>query len=123
MRIPAALCAIAFAMAAVPVSAQDRAAPTQPGRTVYDTHCASCHGPDGTGFIGPPVIGPKAALGSYGDAQRLFRYISTAMPQNAPGSLDEQQYLDVVGYLLERNGVVETARAVHKEGLAGITLP
>jgi alcohol dehydrogenase (cytochrome c) len=35
----------------------------------------------------------------------LFEHVSTNMPQDAPGSLEPQQYADVVAYILQLNGV------------------
>jgi len=34
----------------------------------------------------------------------LFEHVSTKMPQNRPGSLSDQEYADVVAYLLQING-------------------
>jgi len=34
----------------------------------------------------------------------LFGHISTSMPEDAPGSLEPQQYADVVAYILRMNG-------------------
>ncbi len=40
-----------------------------------------------------------------GTAAQLYDFISRQMPQNAPGSLSQQQYLDVTGYILSKNGI------------------
>lgn len=76
------------------------------GASVYVQSCASCHGPNLQGEAGPPLIGPtlKAAYGA-GTAAQLYDFISRQMPQNAPGSLSQSQYLDVTAYLLSRNGL------------------
>jgi hypothetical protein len=34
-----------------------------------------------------------------------FRNIRTAMPAGAPGSLDDQTYIDIVAYILQFNGM------------------
>ena len=77
-----------------------------PGRAAYAQHCADCHGATGGGHIGPAIIGPEAALESYGNAQGLFDYISSAMPQGRPGSLDTATYRELLAFLLIRNGIV-----------------
>jgi hypothetical protein len=38
------------------------------------------------------------------DAGYFYRFMSTHMPLNAPGSLSKSQYLDVLAYLLAMNG-------------------
>lgn len=77
------------------------------GSRVYAIQCASCHGAEGEGFIGPPVFGPDAALGSYGNGKKLLDYISATMPQNNPGGLTDAEYQQVLAFLLVRNGFVE----------------
>lgn len=74
------------------------------GAQVFMAQCASCHGAKGEGYTGPPVIGPEAALASYDNGQRLLEYIKTTMPQSNPGGLSDQQYRQVLGYLLVHNG-------------------
>lgn len=91
------------------------------GEEVFQTQCASCHGPEGQGYIAPPVIGPDAALASYGTARKLHRFISSTMPQNAPGSLSDEQYLDVLAFLLQRNGFIGRNRLTADQ-LSGIRL-
>jgi mono/diheme cytochrome c family protein len=86
---------------------QTNGADATPGTQVYMAQCASCHGAAGEGFIGPPVIGPEAALGVYENGRRLLDYISTTMPQANPGGLSDEQYREVLAFLLIRNGFVE----------------
>src|SRR5690606_37640325 len=45
-----------------------------------------------------------SSIAGYPDASLFYNYISTAMPANAPGSLTDQQYVDIVAYLLAENG-------------------
>lgn len=76
------------------------------GASVYAQSCASCHGPNLQGEAGPPLIGQtlKAAYGA-GTAAQLYDFISRQMPQNAPASLSQRQYLDVTAYVLAQNGI------------------
>ncbi|MDN5872045.1 MAG: c-type cytochrome [Nitrococcus sp.] len=92
------------------------------GQKVFRSHCAQCHGKEGEGYIGPAVIGVDARLASYRTAQGLFQYVSMAMPQTAPGSLDERQYLQVVAYLLVQNGYLKQGAALAMDNLAEIPL-
>ena len=91
------------------------------GRTLYAEACAACHGRElmegpasplaGVGFIqrwtrsGVPSGPWSAFLGwSSGSVDDLFFIIRTTMPQGTPGSLSTDEYLDVVSYILNRNG-------------------
>jgi alcohol dehydrogenase (cytochrome c) len=75
------------------------------GAAVYAQDCAQCHGASLRGDSGPPLTGPtfQQAYGT-GTAAQLYDFISRQMPQDKPGSLSQQQYLDVTGYILSRNG-------------------
>lgn len=76
------------------------------GGTVYSRSCAQCHGQTLQGDSGPPLKGQvfHQAYGA-GTAAELYDFISRQMPANEPGSLSQQQYLDVTSYILERNGM------------------
>ena len=75
------------------------------GATVYAQDCAQCHGASLRGDSGPPLTGQtfQQAYGT-GTAAQLYDFISRQMPQDKPGSLSQQQYLDVTAYILSRNG-------------------
>lgn len=75
------------------------------GEMVYSEHCSTCHGSDMTGNSAA-LIGQQFwdrwgedSLGS------LFEVIRTTMPIDEPGSLAEQNYVDLIAYLLKVNGV------------------
>src|SRR6185312_10181241 len=83
----------------------------------------SCHGANLQGEAAPPLIGQtlKAAYGT-GTATQLYDFISRQMPQNAPGSLSEPQYLDVTAYILAQNGVPAGTAALRLESLSQVRL-
>jgi mono/diheme cytochrome c family protein len=69
------------------------------GEQVYQTTCARCHPPgqlDGETF-------------SVGWNERrvfdLFALLRNTMPQDKPGSLSDDEYIDVIAYLLQRNHI------------------
>jgi len=66
----------------------------------------SCHGASLQGESAPALTGQifRQAYGA-GTAAQLYDFISRQMPQDAPGSLSQQQYLDVTGYILSQNGI------------------
>jgi mono/diheme cytochrome c family protein len=69
------------------------------GQETYKAVCASCHFPaehSGTAF--------QAAWGKR-HVFDLYQAISNEMPQDKPGSLTDQQYIDLVAYLLKLNGM------------------
>ncbi len=77
------------------------------GKDVYDKVCALCHGDHLQGGTGPALAGDQFLSVSQFqkvDAGFFYRFMSTHMPLNAPGSLSKSQYLDVLAYLLEVNG-------------------
>jgi S-disulfanyl-L-cysteine oxidoreductase SoxD len=110
-------CALAAALAAADwtASAQSKSAWTgaytveqaDRGRRVYVRDCAQCHGATLTGAEGGAELVGEAFLGrwekkSVGD---LFELIRKTMPDESPGSLSEQQYLDVTAYVLKENAL------------------
>ena len=76
------------------------------GAAVYTQYCAVCHGANLQGEAGTPLMG-RTFLQAYGagTAAQLYDFLSRQMPLNAPGSLSQQQYLDVTAFILERNGL------------------
>lgn len=92
------------------------------GWALYSQHCSVCHGQDGKGLIGPAIIGSDSNLENYGNAQRLLEYISSAMPQNYPGSLNKKSYQELLELLLVQNNVVPDGWNVETGNLDNITL-
>lgn len=73
------------------------------GAEVFLTSCAGCHGPELQGGFGPQL----APLGEHwlgGSLGSLYSFVSSAMPYSAPGSLEPQQYADVLAFVLQENG-------------------
>lgn len=75
------------------------------GEAVFATSCARCHGADGMGSsLATPVWGKN----SYSVAAGMARYRMAAgfvranMPFDAPGTLTDQQALDVAAYINSR---------------------
>lgn len=67
------------------------------GREIYAMSCASCH--TAASHTGPVF----AARWDGQPLWELFRYVSTSMPKNEPGSLTQREYARVVAYLLKMN--------------------
>ena len=111
------------------VSAQDKtadqgvytSAQAARGATVFESHCASCHREGGTA----PVMAGARFTKSFADATLLsvFTTIQTTMPRNAPNSLAEAEYLDVVAHLLKLNGYPDGMTELALAGLGDIKVP
>jgi len=92
--------------AAGPVPAELIAATEQVerGKTLFQTHCASCHGPQGEGTTeAPRIIADPHPLKGHKTAQALFDFVSKEMPASAPGSLKAEEYWDVLAFILDAN--------------------
>ncbi len=74
------------------------------GARLYTQRCAECHGADGNGvgLTYPPLWGPQSFNDKAGMAHltRMAPFVRVAMPLNAPGSLTDQQALDVAAFVL-----------------------
>jgi alcohol dehydrogenase (cytochrome c) len=83
------------------------AAQAERGKTVYRAECAECHGRDLNDGDIAPLAGP-AFLDNWARPERsladLYYITRSTMPRAAGGSLTDRQYIDVLAYILERNG-------------------
>jgi mono/diheme cytochrome c family protein len=106
--------AIVLAMAAAPTArSQPAAAPTftaeqvDRGRAVYGRNCTDCHGTtlDNGEFGGPVLKGgffrQKWAPVGVG---ALYSFTKGLMPPDRPGGLTDQNYADLIAYILSNNG-------------------
>jgi alcohol dehydrogenase (cytochrome c) len=95
------------------------------GQFVYIEHCLKCHGAQLEGGAGPPLQGPQfgrsLATGKM-TAPALYTFVHGAMPLDAPGSLSDAQYLDVLAYLFSKNGYAPGDSALTKQTLARVQL-
>lgn len=76
------------------------------GKTAYEDQCASCHGSDLISQSGAPnMVMPAFRFGWHGRtiAQKLEQ-IRTTMPQGFPESMSDQEYLELIAYILDFNG-------------------
>jgi mono/diheme cytochrome c family protein len=94
-----------------------------------DTNCwkSGCHGetPYANGFKLPktvPALIGAGTLQRFATAQNMYDFMRHAMPFNKPGSLSEEQYLQVLAYLLESNQLIPTGSQLGSASLADIAL-
>ncbi len=116
-------CALAVLCVAV-VAAQDdvksrktvrepvfTAAQAERGKQAYEANCVTCHLDDLEGSANPtagargaPLVGTRFVQ-DFGESKvsALFNKMKRDMPSGQPGSLSDQQYLDIATYVLQKN--------------------
>jgi mono/diheme cytochrome c family protein len=67
------------------------------GQTVFAASCSSCHGVED--FAGDAFLGAWDAT----TVLDLFSTMQTKMPMDNPGSLQPEQYVDVIAYFFRGN--------------------
>ena len=103
------------------------------GRVVYDTQCASCHGPGGQGATAEELAGPPSKLtgpdpdkniGTYWPyATTIFDMTKRSMPMGAPGSLTDDQVYAVTAYLLFANKIIAEDFEIDERTLPLVVMP
>jgi len=98
------------------------------GRRLFGAFCATCHGSELEGAVGPALAGGTfAGRWSREDASvaDLYTVMRTTMPRPAAGSLAEASYLQLLAYILSRNGIATGNRelAPNRAALAAIRIP
>lgn len=109
LRQPALMAVAALSVVLPPVAAQsngDRSTMSgvytdgqaRRGEETYKVYCVSCHSPkDYSGDTFKTNWVSRRAFD-------LFETIRSQMPEDAPGSLQRQEYVDVVAYIFSLNG-------------------
>ena len=113
MTLSIALCGLSFAHAQqagerTTLSGVFTAEQAKNGERIFQSRCAACHGSDlhATDPEVPDLTDDGFKYGWVGKTvANRFRNIRTAMPAGAPGSLDDQTYIDIVAYILQFNGM------------------
>lgn len=85
----------------------------QRGKAAYTGPCSQCHGhkldgaPDDPDmFSTPPLAGPKFLRDWDGRSlAALYEYTRMTMPENNPSYLSDQEFVDIVAYMLLASGV------------------
>lgn len=77
------------------------------GGKQFDQTCSPCHGSQLEGGAGPALTGPAFNTLStkvHATVGDIFTYMSTNMPLNNPASLKKSLYVDIMAYILSKNG-------------------
>jgi mono/diheme cytochrome c family protein len=76
------------------------------GERLFQVRCASCHGADlhALNPDAPDLTDDDFKTGWVGKTvANRFRTIRIAMPADAPGSLDNETYINIIAYILQFN--------------------
>jgi len=82
------------------------------GRDTYAMQCKSCH---------TPASHTGTVFATWWDQKRLsdlYQFVSTRMPKNEPGSLEPDEYADVIAYLLKLNEMPSGTEALPADSVA-----
>lgn len=94
------------------------------GAVLYEDGCASCHGMEFEGTIGPPLTGDLfLSNNSAAPLSAIVDQIQTTMPFNLPGSLSREQAIDLTAYILQGGAFPAGQAALSEADLAGIAFP
>lgn len=85
----------------------------QRGRSVYPGPCGLCHGrrlngaPDDPDMPSTPALARASFLRNWDGRSlaTLLEFTRATMPQNNPGSLSDEEYVDVIAYMLSVGGM------------------
>jgi cytochrome c len=75
------------------------------GATLFEKHCAKCHGALGKGRDDAPAVVGEGALARFNTAQQVFDFISKEMPHDKPGSLEPGEYWAILAFDVRANGI------------------
>ncbi|WP_233870399.1 c-type cytochrome [Paraburkholderia adhaesiva] len=95
------------------------------GKDIYAGACAKCHGVELDGVTGPALSGPAfaPASNSHLTIGAIYQYMSTNMPADRPGKLSDDEYADVMAFLLYTNGYESGGAKLTASDAAASTTP
>lgn len=82
------------------------------GRDTYQMQCKSCH---------TPASHTGATFASWWERKplsELYQFVTTRMPKNEPGSLQPDEYVDLIAYLLKLNDLPSGSEPLPADSVA-----
>ena len=99
-------------------------AQAQRGAELYKAQCVACHGEKLEGLVGPMLAGDDFVTAWGGRSlTELVDKIQKTMPLQAPGSLSEEQSIDIAAYMLQTSNFKAGQGALAAGQLAQVTFP
>lgn len=89
------------------------------GEGVWNRVCVECHGPDSTNVDAPLLLRPDS-LRRFPHAAAAYKYISESMPSETPGTLTQEEYWDVIAFLLAQQGIAGSEAPLGPETAASV---
>ncbi|GAC1567471.1 MAG: hypothetical protein NVS2B3_05800 [Vulcanimicrobiaceae bacterium] len=86
------------------------------GRTLYYGKCAMCHGANLEGISGPALKGPDSNLKAQ-TVSAVYTYTTVQMPVGNAGGLPKGDYVKLMAFILQNNGVPAGPKAATAESL------
>jgi mono/diheme cytochrome c family protein len=87
-------------------------------------HCGMCHGAKLQGLSGPSLKGPNFASEKADfSVSDIFTIVSQNMPAADPGSLEHDDYVQIMAYLLQQNGYPAGTTALTYDGASQSKVP
>jgi polar amino acid transport system substrate-binding protein len=86
-------------------------AQAQMGVDPYENKCGMCHGANMEGQSGPTLLGPTFTT-HYPTVGDLMQFIVKNMPKDDPGTLSHDDYVDILAFILLKNGWPSGAHAL-----------
>jgi mono/diheme cytochrome c family protein len=109
---------------AVAAPALFTAAQAASGAATYGRDCASCHGTALQGVTGPALVGQAfASAADHYTVALVFNNIWQGTPAGAPDSLSQTEYVDIMAYIMARNGLPAGMVALTYRGAAASGAP
>ncbi|HET9028643.1 MAG TPA: c-type cytochrome [Candidatus Aquilonibacter sp.] len=85
---------------AVPSYTADQA---RAGQTLFYEHCAECHGASGQGNYGPGLLTQDGNV-QWQPVYYVFSYMRQHMPAGDAGALRQDEYIDIMAFMLKSHG-------------------
>ncbi len=104
------------------------------GKDLYVKNCAACHGANGeggpvpaqfgklAGMQSPRLVGPGFLPGMETVGQ-VYDFARKNMPGDKPGSLKGSEYLDIISFTLQANGIQPDGKLLTATSAKQITIP
>jgi len=94
------------------------------GAQKFTDNCEQCHGTHLEGRAGPALKGPNfASPKSAFTVSDIFTIVSQNMPASQPGSLQPNDYVQVMAFLLQQNGYPAGTSTLTFDGAGASKVP
>lgn len=80
------------------------------GRFLYINQCAECHHGDMTGYYGPALRDAQLSNIPWQTPKAVYTYMIGHMPVGNSGALPQRDYLAIMAYIMQQNGMREGKR-------------